>query len=58
MHQLPEEQKWGYQQEDRAFVDSITERKPSSVTALDRYKSVELVDAVYQSVLSQAAIEL
>jgi len=58
MHQLPKEQKWGYPQEDRAFIDSITERKPSSVTALDGYKSVELVDTVYQSVLGQAEIEL
>jgi myo-inositol 2-dehydrogenase/D-chiro-inositol 1-dehydrogenase len=58
MHQLPKEEKWGYLQEDRAFIDSITMQKPPAVTALDGYKSVELVDAVYQSVRNQAAIEL
>jgi len=50
MHQLAKEEKWGYAQEDRAFVDSITGALPPAVTALDGYKSVELVDAVYESV--------
>ena len=50
MHQLSKEEKWGYVQEDRAFVDSILEGAPVAVTALDGYKSVELVDACYQSV--------
>jgi myo-inositol 2-dehydrogenase/D-chiro-inositol 1-dehydrogenase len=50
MHQLPKEEKWGYAQEDRAFVDSIIEHKPPPVTAHDGYKSVELVDACYRSV--------
>jgi myo-inositol 2-dehydrogenase/D-chiro-inositol 1-dehydrogenase len=50
MHQLSKEEKWGYSQEDRAFVDSILTRAPAIVTALDGYKSVELVDACYRSV--------
>src|SRR5215813_3359834 len=50
MHQLSKEEKWGYGQEDRAFVDSISEGKPSAVTAFDGFKSVELVNAVYESV--------
>src|ERR1041384_3388260 len=50
MHQLSKEEKWGYAQEDRAFIDSIVEGKPAPVTALDGFKSVELVNAVYQSV--------
>ena len=50
MHQLTKDEKWGYAQEDRAFIDSITGGLPSAVTALDGYKSVELVDAVYESV--------
>jgi len=50
MHQLSKEEKWGYAQEDRAFVDSIIEQKPPAVTALDGFKSVELVNAVYESV--------
>ena len=50
MHQLAKEQKWGYAQEDRAFVDAIVNNQTAPVTALDGYKSVELVDAVYNSV--------
>ncbi len=50
MHQLSKEEKWGYVQEDRAFVDSILNSAPAIVTALDGYKSVELVDACYRSV--------
>ena len=50
MHQLAKEAKWGYAQEDRAFIDSIINETPPAVTALDGYKSVELVDACYQAV--------
>jgi myo-inositol 2-dehydrogenase/D-chiro-inositol 1-dehydrogenase len=50
MHQLTKEEKWGYAQEDRAFVDSIVTGAAASVTAHDGYKSVELVDACYRSV--------
>jgi myo-inositol 2-dehydrogenase / D-chiro-inositol 1-dehydrogenase len=50
MHQLSKEEKWGYVQEDRAFIDSIIEEKLAPVTVFDGFKSVELVDAVYESV--------
>ena len=50
MHQLAKEEKWGYAQENRAFIDSIVGRLPPAVTALDGLKSVELVAAVYESV--------
>ena len=56
MNQLAKEEKWGYLQEDRAFIDSIIEAKPASVTAFDGFKSVELVNAVYESVRSGQAI--
>ncbi len=49
-HQLAKEEKWGYLQEDRAFVDSILAQTPPAVTALDGYKSVQLVDACYRAV--------
>ena len=49
MQQLSREEKWGYVQEVRAFIDSIINGTPPLVTALDGLKSVELVDAVYQS---------
>jgi len=58
MHQLSKEEKWGYAQEDRAFVDSIVEGKPPAVTAVDGFKSVELVDAVYESVRANRIIVL
>lgn len=50
MHQLSKEEKWGYAQEDRAFVDSIIDGTPAVVSAFDGYKSVELVDACYRAV--------
>lgn len=50
MHQLSKEEKWGYVQEDRAFIDSVLEGAPVPVTAMDGYKSVELVDMCYRSV--------
>jgi myo-inositol 2-dehydrogenase/D-chiro-inositol 1-dehydrogenase len=50
MHQLSKEEKWGYLQEDRAFVDSILNSAPAVVTALDGYKSVELVEGCYRAV--------
>lgn len=56
MHQLPGEEKWGYAQEDRAFVDAIVNGTPPPVTALDGLMSVELVNAVYESVRSNATI--
>lgn len=49
MQQLSREEKWGYVQEDRAFIDSIVNGTQPLVTALDGLKSVELVDAIYQS---------
>ena len=58
MHQLAKEEKWGYSQEDRAFVDSILNGEPPAVSALDGYKSVELVDAVYAAVRTGEAVLL
>ena len=58
MHQLAKEEKWGYVQEDRAFVDSISEESLPPVTAFDGFKSVELVDAVYESVKTGESVSL
>ena len=57
MHQLAREEKWGYAPEDRAFIDAIVNGGPPPVTALDGYKSVELVDAAYRSVGSGEQIQ-
>ena len=56
MQQLPREQKWGYAQEDRAFIDAIVNGSEPLVTAFDGLMSVRLVDAVYESVLSKGPV--
>lgn len=56
MHQLPKEEKWGYLQEDKSFIDSITKGLPPAVTAMDGYKSVELVESCYRSVRTGEAV--
>lgn len=58
MQQLPREEKWGYVQEDRAFIDSIFNNSPPLVTAFDGLMSVELVNAVYKSVGSEAPVKI
>jgi myo-inositol 2-dehydrogenase/D-chiro-inositol 1-dehydrogenase len=58
MHQLPKEEKWGYAQEDRAFVDSIVNGSPPLVTALDGLRSVEIANAVYESVRSNSPVSI
>jgi len=50
MHQLSKEEKWGYAQENRAFVDAIVDGKSPAVSAVDGFKSVEIVEAVYESI--------
>ncbi len=52
MQQLPREEKWGYLQEDRAFIDAILNNTHPPVTAHDGLMSVKLVEAVYKSVQS------
>ena len=49
-HMFEKEEKWGYLQEDRAFVDSILNGTPPLVTANDGFKSVELVESVYKAI--------
>jgi myo-inositol 2-dehydrogenase/D-chiro-inositol 1-dehydrogenase len=56
MQQLPRDEKWGYVQEDRAFVDSIVNNSTPLVTAFDGLMSVELVNAIYESVRSEAPV--
>ena len=58
MQQTPREEKWGYLQEDRAFVDSILNGTPPLVTAFDGLMSVEIANAVYESVRSGAPVRI
>jgi myo-inositol 2-dehydrogenase/D-chiro-inositol 1-dehydrogenase len=47
---LEKYEKWGYQQEDKAFIDSILNGTQPPVTAFDGYKAVELVESVYEAI--------
>ena len=58
MQQLPREERWGYLQEDRAFIDAIANQSPPLVTAFDGLMSVELANAVYESVHSETPIAI
>src|SRR5689334_14089117 len=58
MQQLAREERWGYVQEDKAFVDSIVNKTPPLVTALDGLMSVRIANAVYESVRSNAPVIL
>jgi myo-inositol 2-dehydrogenase/D-chiro-inositol 1-dehydrogenase len=58
MQQLPKEEKWGYLQEDRAFIDSIVNNSTPPVTAFDGLMSVELANAVYESVRTGALVKI
>jgi myo-inositol 2-dehydrogenase/D-chiro-inositol 1-dehydrogenase len=49
-HMLEKEEKWGYLQEDRAFIDAILSGSSAPVTANDGMQSVRLVEAVYASI--------
>jgi len=58
MQQLPREEKWGYVQEDRAFIDAIVNGSEPLVTAHDGLMSVKLVDAVYESIRSNSPVTI
>ncbi|MEZ5425478.1 MAG: Gfo/Idh/MocA family oxidoreductase [Pyrinomonadaceae bacterium] len=47
---VEKEERWGYVQEDAAFIDSILEKQTPPVTAFDGFKSVELVETVYKAI--------
>lgn len=49
-HMTEKEERWGYVQEDRAFIEAILEKKAPPVTAEDGFKSVELVEKVYEAI--------
>lgn len=51
-HMVEKEERWGYVQEDRAFIDSILNGTKPPVSAFDGYKSVEMVESVYKAVRS------
>lgn len=58
MQQLPREEKWGYVQEDRAFIDAIVNGTEAAVTARDGLMAVEIANAVYESVRSGGPVAI
>jgi myo-inositol 2-dehydrogenase/D-chiro-inositol 1-dehydrogenase len=46
---MPFEQKWGYVEEDRLFVNAVLGEHPPAVTAEDGYRATELVEATYRA---------
>jgi myo-inositol 2-dehydrogenase / D-chiro-inositol 1-dehydrogenase len=52
------QEKWGYIEEDRLFVDALDGKSPAPVTAEDGYQVVELIEACYQSARDGARVHL
>lgn len=49
-HMTEKEERWGYVQEDAAFIESILTGEPPLVSADDGFRSVELVESVYNAI--------
>jgi myo-inositol 2-dehydrogenase/D-chiro-inositol 1-dehydrogenase len=47
--QVPLEEKWGYVEEDRLFIDAILSGTKPPVTAEDGYLLSRLLDGIYES---------
>lgn len=55
---LDREVRWGYVQEDRAFIDAILAGQGAPVSVEDGLKAVELVDACYRAARSGETVHL
>jgi myo-inositol 2-dehydrogenase/D-chiro-inositol 1-dehydrogenase len=55
---LTREEKWGFAEEDRLFVDAILNGGKPPVTSYDGLKSVEMTMAVYRSAKEKTAVRL
>lgn len=57
MQQTPREEKWGYVQEDRAFVDSIVNNSAPPITAFDGLMSVRIANGIYESIRAGGPVD-
>ena len=57
-HYLPQTTAWGVEEEDRLFVDSVIEKKPTPITVKDGYKAIELIEACYRAAESGKTVPL
>ncbi len=55
---MPFEQKWGYVEEDRLFIDAALGERPPAVGAEDGYRATELVEATYRATRDGQAVRL
>ncbi|MDA0203928.1 MAG: Gfo/Idh/MocA family oxidoreductase [Acidobacteria bacterium] len=55
---LTREEKWGFAEEDRLFVDAMLAGSKPPVTSYDGLKSVEMTMAVYRSAREKMAVSL
>lgn len=57
-HYLPQTTSWGVEEEDKLFLDAITEKRKTPITVEDGYKVIELIEACYRSAHSGKAVQL
>jgi myo-inositol 2-dehydrogenase/D-chiro-inositol 1-dehydrogenase len=57
-HQLSHKQRWGYVQENDAYIRAVLGEIPSPFTVNDGFKIVQLIEACYQSAETGHAIQL
>lgn len=55
---MPFDQKWGYVEQDRLFIEAALGERPPVVTAEDGYRATELVEAVYRAVRDRGVVRL
>jgi len=58
---LPRDERWGYIQEDRLFLDAVEASGPApvaAVTAFDGLHSVQAVEAIYESIRTGKSVRL
>lgn len=56
--QLPLQEKWGYVEEDRLFIGAVLGENAPPVNAEDGYRTVQLVEACYESARSSRPVSL
>jgi len=56
--QLPNNEKWGYVQENNSFINAITEGAKPAFSVMDGFKIVRLIEACYHSVETGKTISL
>ncbi len=56
--QMSRDERWGYAQEDRLFLDSVMDGKPAAVTAQDGLRAVQAIEAIYRSAREGRAVHM